>query len=516
MPGPVPWHRFLSPLLLVALASACSNSAASESADATSDTEGGTDAEAPALVGDPQLVLHPNQPMVVDVIVTLDRPAELELVHDQDPGVRVASLSVEDEGRRHHLRLRGLAPASAHSMTLARVDPSSGASESSALAFLTNAALPGFRPSWEIEVADPDAVDPAYRYFDYAYTALWDPTGIFVIDAEGRTRWYYADTPFYTFFGALTVWAGIELRDDGTLLAVRDGEVTILDELGEIRRRYSASEHGLTLFHHDAVGLASGNILTLGNDFREIDLLDHGPTLVAADYLVEFNPAGEIVWTWSAFDHLDPQRVRVEPGPDVVYINSNTGELAYDWTHGNGMVDMPEDGLLLLSMRHQDWIVAIDHDTGEIVWRLGDEGDFELLDGTWFYHQHSPQWQPDGTLLLYDNGIGNPNLPVTEIESRAVRYALDFDAMTATQVWDDRHEPRLCPGGGDADRTPAGNLLVLDTSVELVAHVAGNYSRLRELANDDPQAVWSLTTPTGSLVYRATASTRLPGEPLEP
>jgi hypothetical protein len=38
--------------------------------------------------------------------------------------------------------------------------------------------------------------------------------------------------------------------------------------------------------------------------------------------------------------------------------------------------------------------------------RLGarQRGDFTLESGTWFFHQHSPEWQPDGSLLPYDNG----------------------------------------------------------------------------------------------------------------
>jgi hypothetical protein len=497
-----------------------------ESGDSgSSEEESGSDeaapAEAPALLDKPEIIFHPNQPMIIDVIVELDRPGEVELTHDDDPGVRVTSLSVEDEGRRHHLRVRGLAPDTEHATTLTLLDidePDISASEP--LSFTTNYQLPGFRPNFEVELADPERHDPSYRLFDYAYSPLWDPAALFVVDAVGVTRWYYEAGPG-ELGGSTSIWAGVELLDDGNLLAVRDGAVTVVDELGEQRLRVSALDHGLSPFHHEAHLMGNGNFLTLGNSFEDIDYSslgpDHGMTHVAGDLLVELDPSGEIVWTWDAFDHLDPLRLRSVPGEGLPYLDFETGELGFDWTHGNGMQHTAEDDVILLSMRHQDWILAIDHESGEVLWRLGPEGDFELLEGTWFYHQHSPQWQPDGTLLLYDNALGNPDVPLLESESRAVRYALDFDAMTATQVWDSREGPRyLSAVAGDADRTPSGNVLVLDSARqpdEANFDLGKNYARLVEVGYEgaaDP--IWTLTTKLGSFVYRATAVDRLPGE----
>ncbi|MDA2928145.1 aryl-sulfate sulfotransferase [Acidobacteria bacterium AH-259-G07] len=67
-----------------------------------------------------------------------------------------------------------------------------------------------------------------------------------------------------------------------------------------------------------------------------------------------------------------------------------------------------------MSVRHQDWIVKIDYrdgtGTGEIIWRLGKDGDFTMLSNDpwpWFSHQHDVEF--DGSVLtLYDNG--NPRI----------------------------------------------------------------------------------------------------------
>jgi hypothetical protein len=493
-----------------------------EESGTTSETETdeGTDPGPPVLVGEPEIVFHPNQPMVVDVLVELDRAGSVELSHDDDPGVRLASLAIDDDGRQHHLRVRGLAPATEHALTLVLRDADDeSTSATHPLEFTTEPQQPGFRPSFEVEITDAEALDPAYRMFDYAYLPLTDPVGIFVIDPQGVTRWYYNGGP-PGFLGVTAVWAGVEMLADGSILATRDGAIVIVDELGEQRLYFSAVDYQLPVFHHEAEMLGNGNVLSLSNSFEYHDYSSLGLAenqLVAGDLLVEFDPDGEIVWTWDAFDHLDPLRLRSGPGESLPYYDRESGEYGFDWTHGNGMVHMIDDDLILLSMRHQDWIIAIDHQTGEVVWRLGEEGDFELLAGTWFYHQHSPQWQPDGSVLLYDNAVGNPEIPANEAMSRAVRYTLDFDAMTATQVWDSLHgEPYVSPVAGDADRTPIGNVLMLDSALQPdpeVYDLGKNYSRLVELPSEgEASPIWSLTTNIGSYVYRATAIDRLPGE----
>jgi hypothetical protein len=484
-----------------------------------SETDDGSEIVPPALVGEPHIIFHPNQPMVVDVIVQLDRAGLVELSHDVDTGVRVGSMAIGDDGREHHLRVRGLAPASMHAFTLALRDAiDESLATTQPLSFMTNPSQPGFRPSFEVELTDAAALDPGYRVFDYTYMPLVDPVGIFVIDPQGITRWYYNDgVP--GFPGATAIWAGIELLDDGSILAVRDGGVTIVDELGEQHLGYNALDYGLPTFHHEVRMLANGNTLTLCNSFEYVDYSSLGldpNSLVAGDLLVELDPAGDIVWTWNSFDHLDPLRVRSSPDDGLAYYDPVSGELGYDWTHGNGLEQDVDNDLILLSMRHQDWIIAIDHATGEVVWHFGEEGDFDLLAGTWFRYQHSPQLQPDGGLLLYDNGNGD-DVPLDQVSSRAVRYAIDFDAMTATQVWDSLHgEPYVSPVAGDADRTPTGNVLVLDSALQpdpAVYDLGKNYSRMTEYHSDGAASpIWSLTTNGGSFVYRATVIDRLPGE----
>jgi hypothetical protein len=103
--------------------------------------------------------------------------------------------------------------------------------------------------------------------------------------------------------------------------------------------------------------------------------------------------------------------------------------------------------------------MKIDAATGETIWRLGGrKNEFTFLNDPLggFSAQHSPRILANGNLLLYDNGTSHEPQ-----ESRAVEYALDIPARTATLVWEFRHVPAIyTPAVGGAQRLESGNTLV--------------------------------------------------------
>ncbi len=126
------------------------------------------------------------------------------------------------------------------------------------------------------------------------------------------------------------------------------------------------------------------------------------PTNVLGDVIVDLDTNLNPVWVWNEFDHLDVNR---HP------------ELFPDWTHTNAIVYSKDDGNILVSMRHQNWVVKVDYNngagTGNIIWHLGYQGDFKLVGGTdptdWFSGQHGPSFTTSNTtgifgLTLMDNG----------------------------------------------------------------------------------------------------------------
>lgn len=451
--------------------------------------------------------------MVVDLALTLSAPGTALVEHTTDAGVVVSPMPGGDE--THLLfRARGLAPAAAHALSYEVTPTGGGAAVTGEAAFDTLDALPAFVGAFVVEATDVDPA-PLYRLFDWNPFPAGDFVGAYMVDPAGITRWYLS-TPDVAP-GPPGVWVGMKLRDDGTIMHIVGDTFYIRDELGSVLTEIPATEltgvpDPIGVLHHDVLELPSGNFLALSMSFQDVMYDDLGLIPVCGDTLVEFTPDGEVVWTWNSFDHLDPQRRRENFGDPI--IDPITGTSASDWTHANGIVYDERSDTITMSMRHQDWIIQIDHGTGDVLWRLGEDGDF-TLPGTerWFYHQHSPQWQPDGSLLLFDNGNGNPHIDPLDARSRAVRFALDFDAMTADVAWQD-DEPTLQVGfAGDADLIDGGHILVTD-SANFGAN--GVYGRLRELeVGGDPERIWTMYTPDNRWIYRTMAHDRLVGQSLE-
>jgi Arylsulfotransferase (ASST) len=68
---------------------------------------------------------------------------------------------------------------------------------------------------------------------------------------------------------------------------------------------------------------------------------------------------------------------------------------------------------LIISVRNQSWVIKLDYndgkETGNILWRLGYQGDFALQNGTdpqdWFYAQHDAH-----IISLNTSGVAQPLL----------------------------------------------------------------------------------------------------------
>lgn len=458
----------------------------------------------PPLEVEVEVYTYPNQPMVVDLAFSLP---DLEVVvqHASDEGVR--SAPVEGSDGETWIRVRGLSPSTGHIFEWSAADEQ-GRTDEGDLLVETEAALPGFVPSFPIEGSGLGY--GGYVLFDLLELTPRAPSSLFVVDEDGVTRWHIGRVD--EAIGPNAVFAGAKQRPDGTLMFLRDFSILVIDEMGVELTEISSEDLGVPGLHHDVIELDNGNFLTLSYTFRDVEYPDIGMTRVAGDLIVEADPEGVVVWEWDSFDHLDPMRRR--DGFDDLIFDPETEVFANDWTHGNGVVyDAPSD-TILLSLRHQDWILQIDRATGDILWRLGEEGDFALQPGgIWPYHQHSPQWQDDGTLLLYDNGVANPSLPDVFETSRAVRYELDTEAMTVTEAWEDEAEDFLSIIAGDADRLPDDSILVTDSAIGLELGPEEVYARVREIdeaSSATPQ--WSFTTELGTFIYRSTATALLPGE----
>jgi len=263
-------------------------------------------------------------------------------------------------------------------------------------------------------------------------------------------------------------------------------------------------------YHHDLLPLANGHLIVLTNFTKDLTDLDGHPgtTPVLGDGIVDLDQNWNPVWAWNGFDHLD--------------VNRHLNGLP-DWTHSNALVYSAEDGNLILSMRHQSWVLKIDYNNGagagDILWKLGYQGDFSLVQGTdpslWFSFQHFPsivsQNGRQTTVSIWDNGdnrvldtsgttCGSAPL-FTPCYSRATVFEVDESTMSANLLWDN------FPGdfsvwGGSINQLSNGNV-EFDINDPAQPTNPSLGSEVHEVTQTStPQIVWELDV-DGANAYRA-------------
>jgi hypothetical protein len=248
--------------------------------------------------------------------------------------------------------------------------------------------------------------------------------------------------------------------------------------------------------HHDFVMLPNGHLIVIAS----INNTQVVPgTTVVGDVIIDLDQNHRPVWIWNAFDHLDVAR-RPLGFPD--------------WTHTNAVIYSPGDGNLIISSRHQSWLIKIDYadgaGTGEVLWKLGYQGDFTLVAGTdptdWFYTQHGPSFTSASTagkfsLILFDNGDDRV-LPSGVTCPSFCQYStvplLDIDetAKTATLRWNPT-TPFYSFFGGNAEVLKNGNVEYCES-----AGASGGGGEIYEVTQQGiPKTVWQMQA-TGEYSYR--------------
>ncbi|HZP02752.1 MAG TPA: aryl-sulfate sulfotransferase [Terriglobia bacterium] len=334
-------------------------------------------------------------------------------------------------------------------------------------------------------------------------------------DPQGNIVWYYDYDPYYG------VPFPIKLLPNGHMLALlaefgtvpsRIREIDLAGNtlrevtINDVNQGLAAGGFGLQggELHHDMVVLPNGHMIVLINTETTFNDLPGypGPTNVIGDALVDLDTNLKPVWVWNTFDHLD--------------VNRHPMGFPPDWTHSNAVVYTPEDGNLLLSMRHQHWVIKIDYrngaGTGKILWRLGYQGDMTLDNGTnpdWFFAQHYPSLIGPTRfgvtdLILFDNGdnrvmdangttCGSGSIPCY---SRAAIFRINEAYKTAHLVWD--YKLPYSYWGGSAQVLDNSNVFV---GVTTPADNPTDARALEITQGQDSQVVWRLDV-SGQLAYR--------------
>lgn len=284
-------------------------------------------------------------------------------------------------------------------------------------------------------------------------------------------------------------------------------EITINDLNSDLARA-TCAECAVTLgvFHHEVTPLPNGHLLVLATTLMNLSSTTQPPLTnspaqaVLGDVVVDLDQNLKPVWVWNTFNHLDPNR---QPMGFA------------DWTHANAILYSPDDGNILVSIRHQNWVVKVNYadgtGSGNILWRLGLGGDFTLKGGVdptdWPYAQHLPDFFSPNTsglfsLGIFDNGddrtfpasvtCGATGAPPCFYSTVPV-FQIDESAKTATLT---SHVmlPDVLPNsyysdwGGNAEQLANGNLEFDATNTS-----AGSFV-VETTMGANPQVVWKLAS----------------------
>ena len=362
----------------------------------------------------------PRSPLalVADVVVGVDATVHIEFEAD---GVATLRTPESDAGLIHRLDVLGLRAEMSYSLHAVATSPEGVEARSEMVSGQTG-ELPEGIPTIDVVSGTPSAgITLLAPGFAPECGLPYEGPYVFGIDGEGEVVWLFEDDWLEE---AQQGGHPMELDPKGDLVLLSRGSIEVIDRAGQEVRSINHDDQWRA--HHDVAPVPQRGFAVLSVEHRTLEVEELGGEVeVEGDLLVEVNSEGEVLWQWSMLDHLDPQRW---PGP--MSLGSFDGQLA-QWSHSNSVFHDPDRDALVVSVRHQNWVISVDPSGGEVLWRLGADGDFALEQGEWFTSQHDARLSPDGVMTLFDNGNERPG----EAESRAQAWQLDFDAMTASALW---------------------------------------------------------------------------------
>jgi hypothetical protein len=319
-----------------------------------------------------------------------------------------------------------------------------------------------------IKVSVNDHPDPSPIFID-AYGGIGNHYNV-IFDNSGSPIWYqrFAYDPCDMKVQANGVLTMTTLADDGYHFSGYDTHYRLITNYFAL--------NGYVPDSHELQVLADGTCLLIGQRAETVDMsryvVDGNTAAVVTETVIqEFTAAGELVFQWRAWDHLD-----VVDEQEFIDLHGN----AFDFPHLNA-IDIDLDGHILLSSRNTSEVCKINRDTGEFIWRLGGaHNQFTFvndpLDGP--RNQHTIRVVATNHYTLFDNG--NLHQPPM---SRGVEYALDLTNMTAILVW---QYPN--PATSNYFAFYMGNVQRLTNGNTLINWAVGNLPKLTEVRPDGTKA----------------------------
>ncbi|MBS0000076.1 MAG: aryl-sulfate sulfotransferase [Cyclobacteriaceae bacterium] len=303
--------------------------------------------------------------------------AFVEYWPEHEPVTRYSGLS---SGRRdHHLSIYNLSPDATFQYRI--ITKTSNKIRHSRIQDFRTGKLPEQLPSFDLII---DGHDFEGYILLKAYT---NPGALILLNQQAKIVWYQLyDSPVVRPF---------EFTFDGNFLSLVDSSIieeTTLD--GKIFRKIDTRDHGIDKLHHELFKSREQHYISLTYTRSISDLSTKGGSrqdTIHGDGMVVIDSTGRKIWEWDIFDYADPA------------LDDSILQWKHDWAHANSIALDPE-GNYLVSMRNLSQIWKINSHTGEVIWKLGRNGNFRIKGTEWFIRQHDVHVNSDGHLMMFDNG----------------------------------------------------------------------------------------------------------------
>ncbi len=288
-------------------------------------------------------------------------------------------------------------------------------------------------------------------------TAAWvDPTGgaytspRVVLARSPATRLSY---DFILLKGSATRDAPVIVDTDGEVRWVGTAGLSSFSSAFFENRVYAATGTGLARMELDGASTVLADYARLGitsTDHHNYDpgkyglLLEVDETHAFESTIVEVDRDGALLKTWRLADIVGAAMIAGGDDPSA-FVRASA-----DWFHNNACAYSEREDALIVSSR-ENFVIALDYETGAIRWILGDQTK------AWYQYpslrrfaltlvgdslppigQHAVSLAKDGDLLLFDDGTPSLNQTpagASRPYSAPRKYRIDAKKMTALEAW---------------------------------------------------------------------------------
>ena len=420
----------------------------------------------PRFTKQPALIRNPHADVPLSAIMTFETNLPATATLHLTASERVWTSDVGGTPTIQHVfPVLGLLPGQDHRI---QVSVSAGGDETMARTDLSLKVpdLPDEFPPYRVLRCTPERREPGLTFFNVGAPPMRDARigkpHLIAIDTVG-------EIVFYRTSSNRARWL-----KNGNYLTFGSTDISEWDLAGNLIHHWHTSKHDPEaelpkgsvriewqwVMHHCLNELPDGNFLLLTESRHpepqypssEVDPVGSPKerASVVGDCAVEVDRnTGEVIRAYDLYNILDPHRLCYN-SLNQMRGERGGGEDTRDWTHCNSLIHDPRDDSFIFSARHQDAIIKIDRQTGDLKWILGDHGNWQspwsekLLapqgDLSWQYHQHDLSITPEGHVLCFDNGNfravpPHHHLDIGKNYSRGVAFDVDEAAMTVSQAW---------------------------------------------------------------------------------